>query len=95
VLNNLRQLANVAEIDGDTAASQALADFAGWVEDVIASMPAALKQDAEATLTTLVEAGVALNALARRANGTDQLPPSEELRPVLVDVLAAVERIVR
>jgi hypothetical protein len=95
VLNNLRQLARVAEIDGDTAASHVLADSAGLVEDAIARAPAAPKQDADATLATLIEAGGALNVLARRANGTDQLPPSEELRPLLVDVLAAVEGIVR
>jgi hypothetical protein len=95
VLNNLRQLERVAEIDGDTAASQVLADSARSVEDAIARAPAAPKQDADATLATLIEAGVALNVLARRANGTDQLPPSDELRPVLVDVLAAVEGIVR
>lgn len=94
VLSNLRQLTRVAEIDGDTAASEVLAASTRTVEDAAARAPTAIDQDADTALATLIEAGIALNALARRANGMEQVPANEELRPVLLDVLSAVGAIV-
>lgn len=94
VLSNLRQLTRVAEIDGDVAASEVLAAYTRRVEDAAARAPASIDQGADADLTELIETGVALNALARRANGMEQVPADEELRPALSDLLSAVDAIV-
>lgn len=89
VLNNLRQLHRVAEMDGDEDAGL-LPAAAASVEDAISRAPATLSECAADALAGLVEAGDALNALARRANTAEELPPMRELRAVLDEVEAAV-----
>lgn len=41
-------------------------------------------------MAALIDAGAALNALAHRANGAEELPPADELLAVLAQVDAAV-----
>jgi hypothetical protein len=50
VLSNLRQLTRVAEIDGDTAASEVLAASTRTVEDAAVRAPTAIDQDADTAL---------------------------------------------
>ena len=95
VLNNLRQLLGAAELDGDKDAVTVLEYSIRLAEDAIARTPATLESNAAGLLATLVQTGVALNELARRANGTDELPPGQEFWPVLIDVCAAIEGISR
>ncbi|HEX6749063.1 MAG TPA: hypothetical protein VF092_17320 [Longimicrobium sp.] len=90
VLNNLRQLGRVAELDGDEAAAGLLADAAGMVENAIAAAPAVAGAGAAEGLAVLIDAGAALNALAHRANGAEELPPADELLTALAHVDAAV-----
>lgn len=89
ILNNLRQLGRVAEDDGDHAAVERLSAMAAAVESAIVVRPEPRAATSEA-LAELVAAGVALNALAHRANAVEELPPAAELDPALAAVQAAV-----
>ena len=89
ILNNLRQLGRVAEDDGDHAAVERLSAMAAEVESAIVARPEPRAATSDA-LAELVAAGVALNALAHRANAAEELPPAAELDPALAAVQAAV-----
>lgn len=97
VINNLHQLRRVAEMDGvaeadgDDDGVRVLTAAAGSVEYVISAAPAILGARGDKVITGVVEAGNALNVLARRANTAEELPPMSELR----SVLAQVEKVVR
>jgi hypothetical protein len=93
VLNNLRQLLRAAELDDDNDAVKVLEYSIRLAEDAIARAPATLESNAAGLLETLAQAGVALNELARRANGTDELPPGQEFWPVLINVSFAIQGI--
>ncbi len=95
VLNNLRQIQRVAEMDGDEGAAGLLTAAASFVENAIARAPAMLTPRAADALSGLVEAGVALNALAHRANTAEEIPPADELRAVVAQVHSAVENAVK
>ena len=92
VLNNLRQLHRVAEIDGDEGAAELFKAAATSVEDAITRAPARL--GAHAAEAGLVEAGVALNELAHRANTAEEVPPATELHAILDQVHSAVHNAV-
>jgi hypothetical protein len=94
VLNNLRQLHRVAEIDGDEGAAELFKAAATSVEDAITRAPARLGAHAAEALAGLVEVGVALNALAHRANTVEEVPPADELYAVLAQVHSAVKNAV-
>jgi hypothetical protein len=94
VLNNLRQLHRVAEIDGDEGATGLLTAAAVAVEDAITRAPARLGAHAAEALAGLVETGVALNALAHRANTAEEVPPADELHAILDQVHSAVHNAV-
>ncbi|HEU0300064.1 MAG TPA: hypothetical protein VFR37_11430 [Longimicrobium sp.] len=90
IANNLHQLRRVAEVDGDDDGVRVLTAAAGSVEYVISAAPAKLGARGNVVIAGLVEAGNALNALAHRANTTEELPPMREVRAVLDQVEAAV-----
>jgi light-regulated signal transduction histidine kinase (bacteriophytochrome) len=94
VLNNLRQLHRVAEIDGDEGPAGLLTAAAVAVEDAITRAPARLGAHAAEALAGLVEAGGALNALAHRANTAEEVPPANELHAILDQVHSAVHNAV-
>lgn len=94
VLNNLRQLHRVAEIDGNEGAAGLLTAAAVAVEDAITRAPARLGAHAAEALAGLVEAGVALNALAHRANTAEEVPAANELHAILDQVHSAVHNAV-
>ena len=94
VLNNLRQLHRVAEIDGKEGAAELFKAAATSVEDAITRVPARLGAHAAEALAGLVEAGVALNALAHRANTAEEVPPADELHAILDQVHSAVHNAV-
>lgn len=94
VLNNLRQLQRVAEIDGDEGAAGLLTVAAMAVEDTITRAPARLGAHAAEALAGLVEAGVALNALAHRVNTAEEIPPANELHAMLDQVHSVVHNAV-
>jgi hypothetical protein len=94
VLNNLRQLHRVAEIDGNEGSAGLLASTASFVEDAITRAPARLGAHAAEALAELLEAGVALNALAHRANTAEEVPPADELHAILDRVHSAVHNAV-
>lgn len=94
VLNNLRQLHRVAEIDGNEGAAGLLTAAAVAVEEAITRAPARLGAHAAEALAGLVEAGVALNALAHRANTAEEVPPANELHAILDQVHSAVHNAV-
>lgn len=89
ILNNLRQLGRVAEVDGDDGAAQQLAELAAEVETSIAARPDP-RATTPAALAALVAAGVALNALAHRANTEEEIPVVAELDAALAGVRAAL-----
>jgi hypothetical protein len=95
VLNNLRQIQRVAEVDGDEGAVGLLIAAAAFVEDAISLSPATLGERATDALAGLVEVGVALNALAHRVNTVEEVPPADELHAVLAQVQSAVRNAVR
>ena len=92
ILNNLRQLVRVAEADGADAAAALVEATAQVVEAALRSAPAPRARGAAAMLDALVPAGVALNALAHRANASEELPPDAELLDALEAVEAALRR---
>jgi hypothetical protein len=94
VLNNLRQLHRVAEIDGNEGAAGLLAATASFVEDAISAVPGRLGAHAAEAVEGLLEAGVALNALAHRANTAEEVPPASELHAILDQVHSAVHNAV-
>jgi hypothetical protein len=94
VLNNLRQLHRVAEIDGDEGTAELFKAAATSVEDAITRAPARLGAHAAEALAGLVEAGIALNALAHRANTAEEVPPANELHAILDQVHSAVHNAV-
>jgi hypothetical protein len=94
VLNNLRQLVRVAELDGDRGGAAVLTNAARQVEDAILRLPSALRRDAASALDRLVEAGIGLNALAHRANGNGELPSNFEVFSALLEVETAVRAVV-
>ena len=89
ILNNLRQLRRVAEVDGDDAAADRFAAVAADVEAVAMAWPDPRAME-PAALAALVTAGVDLNALAHRANADEELPPAADLEAALTALLAAV-----
>jgi hypothetical protein len=89
ILNNLRQLGRVAELDGDAPTADCLAAVAQEVEAAIVARPDP-RASAPAALAALVAAGGELNEVAHRANTHEEAPPAAELDPVLTAVLAAV-----
>jgi hypothetical protein len=93
VLSNLHQLRRVAEIDGDEFGVHMLAVEAEIMESAMSAAPSELGARGNEVLAALVEAGNALNALARRANAAEELPPKRELRAALQQVQAAVLRV--
>jgi hypothetical protein len=94
VLNNLRQLVRVAELDGDRGGAAVLVEAASQVEDAVLRLPSALRRDTADALARLVDAGIGLNALAHRANGTEELPSQGDLFVALMEVEAAVQALV-
>ena len=94
ILNNLRQLVRVAELDGDRGGAAVLLDAAGQVEDAVLRLPSALRRDTADALARLVEAGIGLNALAHRVNGSGELPSKVDLLEALMEVDAAVRALV-
>jgi hypothetical protein len=89
ILNNLRQLQRVGEIDGQEAAVGRVERTAKSVEAAIRAAPAPRARLRAGVLDAVVAAGVTINALAHRANGSEELPPDAELRTALDDVEAA------
>jgi predicted ArsR family transcriptional regulator len=85
VLNNLRQLQAVAEIDGAEAAAARIEVTAKRTEAAIRAAPAPDTTPAAAA-HVIVAAGRALNELARRANTDEELPADAELLPALAAV---------
>lgn len=94
ILNNLRQLVRVAELDGDCGSAAVLTDAAGQVEDAVLRLPSALRHDTDDALAMLILAGIGLNALAHRANGVGELPSKGDLFVALMEVEAAVRALV-
>lgn len=94
ILNNLRQLVRVAEQGGDHGGTDVLLDAAGQVEDAVLRLPSALRREMADALAKLVEAGIGLNALAHRANGTGELPSNGILFEALMEVEAGVRALV-
>jgi hypothetical protein len=60
VLNNLRQLVRVAELDGDRGSAAVLTDAASQVEDAVLRLPSALRHDTDDALAMLILAGGSL-----------------------------------
>jgi hypothetical protein len=94
VLNNLRQLVRVAELDGDRGSAAVLTDAASQVEDAVLRLPSALRHDTDDALAMLILAGIGLNALAHRANGAGELPSKVDMLEALMEVEAAVRALV-
>jgi hypothetical protein len=94
ILNNVRQLVRVAELDGDCGGAAVLLDAAGQVEDAVLRLPSALRRDTADALASLVEAGIGLNTLAHRANCTEEVPSKGDLFVALMEVEAAVRALV-
>lgn len=94
ILNNLRQLVRVAELDGDHGGAAVLKDAASQVEDAVLRLPGELRHDTEVALVMLIAAGIGLNVLAHRANGTGELPSKDDLFVALMEVEAAVQALV-
>lgn len=88
VLNNLQQLRRVAEIDGDSESVFLIVGVMRTIETATVVAPERGTM-VEAFLAELVPAGIALNDVARSANGADYLPPDAE------EVIARVFNIVR
>jgi hypothetical protein len=93
ILNNLRQLQRVAEVEGQEAAAALIEATADTTDAAIRAAPAGAR-DAAPLLAALVPLGGALNELAHRANTAEELPPEADLIAALADVDAAVRRIV-
>lgn len=89
VLNNMRQLQRVAELDGDDSAAARVEDAARAAEAAVRAVAVRPAADVAALLADLIGAGAALNALAHRANRDDELPPRAEL----AEALAAAETV--
>lgn len=89
ILNNLRQLQRVGEIDGQEAAVGRIERTAKVVEAAIRAAPAPRARLRAGVQDAVVTAGVTINELAHRANGSEELPPDTELRAALDDVEAA------
>jgi hypothetical protein len=97
LLNNLNQLARVADEDGDEIAAEALTITIATTESAV---KAAAEQrggaDALAGLTAgVVEAGRHLNGVTHGAHIVEELPPIDELSGALSHILAAVHRVLR
>jgi hypothetical protein len=90
-MSNLQQLRRVAEDDWDDDAVQLIGAVLHTAEMAVRMAPER-SAAAAAILADLHPAGVALNALARRANGAECLPPQAETYPVLETLYAALAR---
>lgn len=90
VLNNLRQLARLAD-DDDLYARRLLERAITIAEEAIPRVPARA-EDAEPLVRDLVEAGRALNTLAHRANTAEELPPVVELSGTIMLPIAVLRR---
>ena len=97
LLNNLNQLARVAEDDGHDGASQALALTIAATESAVkATAERRGAADALAAWTAeVVEAGHHLNGLTHGAHVVEELPAIEELSAALSRILAIVNRVRR
>lgn len=97
VLNNLHQLARVAEEEGADGPTLALESTIATTERAV-PVAAAYRGGADvlAALTVAVlDAGRDLNELARHANVIDELPPYAELGEALSRILTAVHEVLR
>lgn len=94
VLNNLRQLQTLAELDWAGEMVDRLEITARAAEAAIRAAPPPGMAPA-ARVRSIVDAGRALNELARRGNTHEELPPDAELITALVAVEAGLTGVVR
>ena len=97
LLNNLNQLARVADEEGDEAAAQALAVAIATTEAAVRA--AASKRGGADELAALVaeviRAGRSLNEVTHHAHTIEELPPLHDLSVALSRILAAVHPVLR
>ena len=97
LLNNLNQLARVADEEGDDGAAQALAVTIATTEAAVKA--AAWKRggaDAHAALVAeVIGAGRYLNEVTHHAHTIEELPPLHDLSVALSRILAAVQPVVQ
>lgn len=95
LLNNLNQLARVADEEGDDTAAEMLAVTIATTESAVKA--AAVRRggaDALAAITAeIVEAGRYLNEVTHHAHSIEELPPIDELADALVRILGGVHRV--
>ncbi|HET7463739.1 MAG TPA: hypothetical protein VFJ82_20965 [Longimicrobium sp.] len=89
VLNNLRQLQRVAEDDGNDEAAARIGEVIDMTEMALATAPERARE-AEPMIAAVIQAGIALNEVAHRANAAKCLPPLREV----MEALASVETLV-
>ena len=97
LLNNLNQLARVADEEGDDGAAEALAITNSTTECAVKAAAArGGGADALAALTAeVVEAGRYLNEVTHHAHVIEELPPGDELVVALSRILVAVHQVLR
>ncbi|HET7462590.1 MAG TPA: hypothetical protein VFJ82_15155 [Longimicrobium sp.] len=89
VLNNLRQLHRVAEVDWDDDNARLIAEVIRTAEAATAAAPVRAPE-ANALLAELGPVGAALNDVAHSANSAEHLPP--DAQDVLVRVFSTLAR---
>jgi len=87
VLNNLRQLQRVADDDGNDEAAARIGEVIDTTEVALATAPERARE-AEPMIAAVIQAGIALNEVAHRANSAKCLPPPREVEEALAAVLA-------
>jgi hypothetical protein len=90
VLNNLNQLAGVAHDNGAERMVGLIRSTALAMEDAVQAAAACPAERVPELVAAVVESGRNLNAVAHRANGTEDLPPDLEVIGALEQVLDAV-----
>ncbi|HEX2209287.1 MAG TPA: hypothetical protein VHG93_16540, partial [Longimicrobium sp.] len=97
LLNNLNQLARVADQEGDDGAAEALAITICTTESAVKAAAARRGgADALAAITAeVVEAGRNLNEVTHGAHIVEELPPIDELAAALSRILVAVHQVLR
>ena len=87
VLNNLRQLQRVADDDGNDEAAARIGEVIDMTEVALSTAPERARE-AEPMIAAVIQAGIALNEVAHRANAAKCLPPPREVEEALAAVRA-------
>ncbi|HEU0054968.1 MAG TPA: hypothetical protein VFQ39_17400 [Longimicrobium sp.] len=95
VLNNLHQLARVADDQGAAAAGRALASLTLWTEQAVkaAAVHRGTAQHLAALTAEVVAAGRHLNEVTHGAHLDEALPSADALREALTRVFDAVHQV--